>query len=188
LRPALLLVDLQEDFLTAERLQPPRDDLIGEAERLLAGFRNLPAPVLHCWTTIRRDEDRMPHWTREGKWACLEGTAGHAAPPTLRPVAGEGVFHKRFFDPFRAPGMEAGLHGANSDLLVVAGIYLHACVRAAALGGYERGLEVWVAENAVGSDEPVHARETRRWLDGRAATFLAVEEILNRLEAAAVTA
>ena len=68
------------------------------------------------------------------------------------------------------------------------GIYSHACVRAAALGGYERGFEVWVAADAIGSDEPVHAEQTRRWMEGRVATFLDVELILERLVAATLSA
>jgi alpha-ketoglutaric semialdehyde dehydrogenase len=178
LKPALLLIDLQEDFLAAEGLQPPREDLVEAAGRLLRGLRDLGVPVFHSWTTVREDSDRMPHWKRERKWACVEGTAGHATPNVLKSVDGERVFHKRFFDPFGAFGLEAALRAARADLLVVAGVYTHACVRAAALGGYERGMAVWVAEDAVGSDEPVHAAETRRWLDGRAARFLAVERIL----------
>jgi alpha-ketoglutaric semialdehyde dehydrogenase len=187
-RPALLLVDLQDDFLSASGLEPRREELVEAAARLLDGFRRQTAPVLHCWTTIRGDAERMPHWRREGKWACVEGTAGHATPPPLLPASGEGIFHKRFFDPFGAPGLEGALRAAKADLLVVAGIHLHACVRAAALGAYERGFEVWVAEDAVGSDEPAHARETRRWLDGRVATFLRVEQVLERVGAAAITA
>jgi alpha-ketoglutaric semialdehyde dehydrogenase len=178
-----MLVDLQEDFLAAEGLGPPREDLVDAAGRLLGGLRDLGVPVLHSWTTVRADGDRMPHWKREGKWACVEGTEGHATPHALKPREGEPVFHKRFFDPFCASGLEAALRAARVDLLVVAGVHTHACVRAAALGAYERGLEAWVAEDAVGSDEPVHAAETRRWLDGRAATFLSVERILAAVEA-----
>jgi nicotinamidase-related amidase len=188
MRPALLLVDLQQDFLSAPGLVPRPEALVGAAQRLLLGMRDRRAPVMHCWTTVRDDSERMPHWKREGKRACVEGSDGHAAPPALRPQRGEPVLHKRFFDPFAAPGLEAAIADAGADTLIVAGIYLHACVRAAALGGYERGLEVWVAADAVGSDEPVHAQETRRWLEGRVATFLDVARILERVEPAAVGA
>jgi nicotinamidase-related amidase len=183
MRPALLLVDLQRDFLSAPGLSPRPAVLLAAAERLLGGMRARQAPVLHCWTTVRDDSERMPHWKRAGKRACVEGTDGHATPEALRPLPAEPVLHKRFFDPFAAPGLETALGDAEADTLIVAGIYLHACVRAAALGGYERGLEVWVAADAVGSDEPVHAEQTRRWLDGRVATFLDVESILERVEA-----
>ncbi len=183
---ALLLVDLQNDFLDADGLEPAPEQLVPAVASLLEGFRRHGLPVLHCWTTIRGDADRMPHWRREGKWACVEGTPGHAAPWPLRPLPGEAVFHKRFFDPFGAPGLEAALRGAGAGVLVVAGIYLHACVRAAALGAYERGLEVWVADGAVASDEAFHAGETRRWLDGRAASFMDVRGVLERVGPAAV--
>ena len=188
MRPALLLVDLQEDFLAAPGLDPAAGAIVEAARRLLTGMRERAVPVLHCWTTIRSDEERMPHWKRDGKRACVEGTAGHATPEALRPLRSEPVFHKRFFDPFAAPGLEAAVGDSGADTLVVAGIYSHACVRAAAVGGYERGFEVWVAADAIGSDEPVHAEQTRRWMEGRAATFLEVDRILQRLEVATPSA
>ncbi len=186
MRPALLLVDLQHDYLGAEALRPPSTELVDSAATLLAGCRSLDLPVLHAWTTIREDGDRMPHWKRQGKRACVEGTHGHSPPEALRPLDHEEVFHKHFFDPFGDRRLEATLRRLEADTLIVAGVYLHACIRAAALGAYERGLEAWVVEDAVGSDEPVHAAETRRWLSGRVATFLPSALVLERLEGAVV--
>jgi nicotinamidase-related amidase len=187
MRPALLLVDLQRDYLQADGLRPSRDALVSSTAELLDGCRELGVPVLHAWTTVHHDDDRMPHWKRQGKRACVAGTTGHGPPPSLLPAAGERIVHKRFFDPFGGDGrLETVLRELGSDTLVVGGLHLHACVRAAALGAYERGLEVVIAEDAVGSDERVHAAETRRWLSGRVATFLPVRRLLELVDDAAV--
>ena len=186
MRPGLLLVDLQRDYLSAESLRPPSAEIVESTAALVAGCRRLDVPVLHAWTTIRSDGDRMPHWKRQGKWACVEGTPGHSPPRALEPLEGEEIFHKRFFDPFGDSRLESTLRGLGADTLIVAGVYLHACVRAAALGAYERGLEAWIVEDAVGSDEPLHAAETRRWLSGRVATFLPAARILELVEGADV--
>ena len=66
----------------------------------------------------------------------------------------------------------------EADELVICGVHLHACVRETALGAYERGFAVWIAEDAVGSYDPVHAEITGRWLGARAARFAPVEELL----------
>ena len=74
---------------------------------------------------------------------------------------------------------------AGADTLLVAGVHLHGCVRATVLDAYAHGLAVWVAEDAVGSDDPLHAAVTRRYLDGRAARFAPVDELLARVAAGA---
>jgi acyl-CoA reductase-like NAD-dependent aldehyde dehydrogenase/nicotinamidase-related amidase len=178
----LLLVDLQEDFLNRSGLEPARATLAAQAAELVSGCRELGVPVLHVHTRVRADgADRMRHWQREDRWECLDGTPGALPPQALRPVAGEEVFAKRFFSAFEAPGLDAKLEALGAETLLVAGAYLHACVRATALDAYARGYRVRIAEDAVGSTEPVHAEITRAYLDGRAASFVTVEEALAAL-------
>jgi acyl-CoA reductase-like NAD-dependent aldehyde dehydrogenase/nicotinamidase-related amidase len=182
MRPALLLVDLQADFLDRPGLVPAKAAVIEQCGRLLAGCRALKVPVLHVHTLVRADgSDRMPHWKRSGYWACVEGTPGCRPPPALAAAGGEAVFRKTVFSGFSNPGLEAGLRDLGADTLILAGLYLHSCVRAAALDAYARGLDVWIVSDAVGSTEPLHAAVSRRYLEGRAASFVVLDEILSRL-------
>jgi acyl-CoA reductase-like NAD-dependent aldehyde dehydrogenase/nicotinamidase-related amidase len=181
MRPALLLVDLQLDFLNAAGLEPGSAIVVARVARLLEGARAAAIPVLHAVTTVEPDGgDRMPHWKARGTWRCVRGTPGHAPPPGLAPREGEAVVSKAFFSAFSTPGhgLERALAGAGADALVIAGVHLHGCVRATALDAYARGFDVWIAEDAVGSDDPLHAAVTRRYLDGRAARFATVSELL----------
>jgi acyl-CoA reductase-like NAD-dependent aldehyde dehydrogenase len=66
--------------------------------------------------------------------------------------------------------------------VIIAGIHTHACVRQAALEAHERGIEVWIAADAVGSPEPLHAAQTEIYLEKRAIAFLSTDEILTRLD------
>jgi alpha-ketoglutaric semialdehyde dehydrogenase len=179
MRPLLLLVDLQRDYLAAPGLDPSAGAIVRRARDLLDRCRARGVAVAHAWTTVSRaDDNRMPHWRREGRWLCEEGTQGHAPPPGLEPAAGEAVIHKTFFSPFAGGELDHQLRAQGIDLLLVCGVHLHGCVREAVLGAYERGLEVRVAEDAVGSDDPVHAAITRRYLEQRAARFVTVDEAL----------
>lgn len=181
--PVLLLLDLQNDFLKRPGLAPPAGDLVSRAEYLLEGCRKLGVPVLHAHTVVRRDgANRMPHWKKADYWACVEGTPGCESPPQLRPLDHEPVFRKSFYSAFGDSRLGLALEQLGADVLVVAGIYLHGCVRATVLDAYERGYEVWVAEDAVASTEPPHARLTQEYLDGRAASFLGARAILARLD------
>lgn len=172
MKPALLLVDLQQDFLAAPGLEPPAGRLVAGAARLLAAWRQRGRPVIHLWTTVRRDADRrLPHWRRDGRWWCVAGTPGHEPPAALRPAPGETIIHKTGFNGFADGSLDRELQRLGCDTLVLAGLHLHACVRTAAVEALERGLKVQIAEDAVASNDPVHAAATRRWLAERCVTF-----------------
>ncbi|HSD24800.1 MAG TPA: aldehyde dehydrogenase family protein [Solirubrobacterales bacterium] len=183
MKPLLLLVDLQRDYLDSLGLGPPASAIVRRAADLLQGCRAADIDVAHVWTTVNRETDeRMPHWKRQGRWLCEEGTPGHAPPPELKPLPGEPVIHKTHFSPFSRPALSDLLNERGTDLLILCGVHLHGCVREAVLGAYERGLQIQVAADAVGSNDPVHAAITRRYLEARAASFLSVEGILAGLD------
>lgn len=182
MKPALLLLDLQHDFLERPGLDPAPGALVGQATRLLEFCRRQGIAVFHVQTRIRADGgDRMPHWAASDTMACVAGSRGAAPPSTLAPEAGEAVFPKRFFNGFGNRELEPALAAAGVDTLILAGLYLHACVRATATEAYERGFRVWLAEDAVGSTEPAHGELSREWMTARVATFLSVVEIVQRL-------
>jgi acyl-CoA reductase-like NAD-dependent aldehyde dehydrogenase/nicotinamidase-related amidase len=184
MKPLLLLVDLQRDYLDSPGLEPAAGRVVERAAELLGACRRRGVPVVHAWTTVRRDDDRrMPHWKRDGRWLCEEGTPGHEPPPQLAPAEGESVVHKTFFSPFEGEELDAILGAERPDLLLIAGVHLHGCIRAAVLDAYRRQpLDIWVAEDAVASDDPLHAATTRRYLERRAARFARVAEIVAELD------
>jgi len=188
MRSLLLLVDLQRDYLASPGLEPPAGEVVRRAARLLDGCRRSAVPVAHVWTTVSRDDDRrMPHWRRDGRWLCEQGTPGHAPGPGLEPRRDETVVHKTSYSAFATGDADRRLPSRGVDRVIVAGVHLHGCVRQAVLDLYERtNAEILVAEDATASDDPVHAAVTRRYLERRAARFLRVDEILAELGAPAM--
>jgi acyl-CoA reductase-like NAD-dependent aldehyde dehydrogenase/nicotinamidase-related amidase len=179
MKPALLLVDCQTDYLAAAGLHPAADQLVERAARLLDAWRQRRLPVIHLWTTIRRETDqRLPHWKMNGRWQCEENTPGHQPPPSLRPRSDEAVVHKTGFNGFASGQLDEELARLGCDTLVLAGLHLHACVRTAAVEALERGLTVRIAEDAVASDDPIHAAATRRWLAARCVAFQPAARLL----------
>ncbi|HEX4264058.1 MAG TPA: aldehyde dehydrogenase family protein [Verrucomicrobiae bacterium] len=179
MKPVILLIDLQNDFIRSPSLEPAAGQIVAGATQLLAAARAHRVPVVHIWTTVDRQNDqRMPHWKQSDRWVCEAGTPGHETPAALRPQAREPVVHKTFFSAFSTGELESILSSLKADTLVLAGVHLHGCVRSTALDAYQRGFAVWIAEDAIGSDDPLHASVSARWLAARAARFVSVERCI----------
>ena len=171
MKPALLLVDLQCDFLNQAELQPSRTNLIQSAARLLEIGRQHQWPVFHVMTTVQDESECLPHWRLANSILCRAGTSGHAAPVPLQPVNGELVLHKRGYNAFRTEQLQQALRQSVCSTVVLAGVHLHTCIRLAAMECIERGYDVVIAEDATGSNDPVHAAAVRRWLADRCVRF-----------------
>jgi acyl-CoA reductase-like NAD-dependent aldehyde dehydrogenase/nicotinamidase-related amidase len=178
-----LLVDCQRDYFALPGLSPSAPVVVASLARLLETFRRRGLPVVHVVTTVHEElDDRLPHWKRNGIRRCVEGTAGHAPPEALRPRKGEETVHKQQYSGFSTAELEERLRDAGVSGVVVAGTMLHACVRQTALDAWARGFEVWLANDAVASDDPVHAAATETWLEARLEFSGLVSEIDERLE------
>jgi alpha-ketoglutaric semialdehyde dehydrogenase len=181
-KPVLLLVDLQNDFLRRSGLVPHPASIVTAAANLLAASRSAGVPIVHVWSTVRQEADnRMLHWKMRDEGSCIEGTIGHACPDNLRPRKAETIVHKSFFSGFSTGQLEPVLCALKADLIVIAGIHLHACVRATALDGYAKGFIVLIADDANASDDPLHAAITRRYLQDRCVYFGNSDEIVAAL-------
>lgn len=179
---ALLLVDVQSDFLNRPGLEPDAPTLVARLAEFLGQARSRGWLIAHGRTQVRADgADAMPHWRKAGPLPCVAGTPGAAAPDALASQPGELIAIKRFFSAFEDPALLAGLRAAAVDRLVICGLYTHACVRQAALDAYAAGLEVFIASDAVSAYDPEHARLSLEWLDGRAATCAPAADLLERL-------
>jgi len=178
MKPVLLLVDLQNDFLRAGDLEPHPASIAAAAADLLNACRTGAVPVVHVWSTVNKSGDnRMSHRKKNGDWMCLEGSAGHACPDVLRPHKKETIIHKIFFSAFSTGQLDSVLHELNADALIIAGVHLHACVRATALDAYTKGYSVVVAEDSTASNDPVHAAISKRYLQERSVIFRSSGEI-----------
>jgi acyl-CoA reductase-like NAD-dependent aldehyde dehydrogenase len=113
---------------------------------------------------------------------CVAGTSGHQPPARLQPRTGETIIHKTGFNAFANATLDTALRQLDCSAVILAGVQLHTCVRTAAAESLERGLEVFIAEDGVGSNDPVHAAAVRRWLAERCVQFEPVKAVLLRLE------
>lgn len=178
MRAALLLVDCQNDFLKRPGLRPSSGAVVEAVALLLRAAREAGSPVLHVRTAVTLAPDtRMPHWRRDGRSLCVAGTEGSQPPDALRERVNETVIRKTGFS---ARDLVEHVARSGAEFVVVAGVMLHACVREAVLALHEAGVAVAVASDATGSDDPVHAAITRRYLEARGVQFETAAELAMR--------
>lgn len=181
-RLAFLLIDMQNDFLDRLPDDSVKVDLIKKSVQLVAFCRKRNIPIIHIHTNSGPDgKDAMPHWQEKKYHACIENTKGILAHSLLLPESDDPIIYKRGFNPFHHPDLHQILQFHGVDCVLIAGLYLHACVRSTATEAYERGYQVWVASDAVGSTEPLHAELSRVWLSQRVARFYTIQEITQKL-------
>lgn len=179
---ALLLVDVQLDYLQHSQLQPAATALIGALAALLKTCRQAKIPVLHARTLIAPDGTHaMPH-RRSGLRRCVVGTPGAEPPAALAARAHETVLRKDFFSAFSNAELQTLLQQQGTRSLIIAGLYTHACIQASVLDAYQRGYTVYLPQDGLASPEPLHAALTLKWLHERACCVTSVAALQTQLQ------
>lgn len=154
-RAALILIDLQRDFLSRPELEPHPAALTANAARWLANWRASGLPVAHVFTRVARAPDRrMAHWREADLWTCEQDTPGEQPPPELAPLASEAVFYKTGYLPAVPSEIATWVRSVGAAQIVLAGAMTHACVAHLAAALLSEGLRVSWAGDALGSDRP----------------------------------
>lgn len=181
MQPLLTLIDFQSAFLTVPGLEPSVGQVVDRAASLLRGCRELRIPVAHIRTATPSGLEVPRLKAGSGSKPQL-GSAGYQPPEELVESTGEHVIHKTGYSGLRDTDFDNLLQQSEVDTLIVTGVYLHACVRQTVLDARTAGFQVWVAQDAVASDDPVHAAMTRHHLEGRGVRFAPVARLLKWLD------
>ena len=140
---ALVLHDMQNDFIKASLSKPEMMEVVKRTRALIDLAHSLPIPVIY--TRVENDLDmllppeRAPYLRRSGNPVCVKGTAGAEVVDELQPAAGDFVVTKVRSSAFYGTKMEALLRVKGIWILVVAG------------GSTNWGVE-WLARDAKSRD------------------------------------
>lgn len=163
---ALIIIDMQKDFL--EKNSPlyakRKVRIIPRIKRLLEYFRQKSFPVFHVitlhkpdksdWTLIDRKLDRA---------YCIEGARGAEIIDELKPIEGEEIIVKRRYNGFYKTDLEKKLREKNISILVICGISADGCVRATAIGAFDRDFIVIIPEDCIESRDELAYTETIKY-------------------------
>lgn len=183
-RPALLVVDMQDFFLSprSPAFLPPARAVAANAARLVRAFREAARPVaftVHAYEDPEREAGPM---ARRWRRACLASSPEARVSSALAPAADEPVFRKTRYSAFSNAELEPWLRRAGAESLVVCGVMTHLCVEASARAAFDLGFDVRIPLDATAAvDEEQHVGSLRNAAHGFA-DIHSTEEILQCLE------
>jgi nicotinamidase/pyrazinamidase len=153
---ALLVIDVQNDFLPGGRLAVPRgEEVIGPLNRAVRLFesRRLPVVATRDW----HPADHSSFQQQGGPWPphCVAGTNGASFSPRLElpqnaVVVSKGTAtHEDGYSDFDGTGLADDLRGRGVARLFVGGLATEYCVLATVEGARQRGFDVAVLVDAI---------------------------------------
>lgn len=147
-KPAILVVDMLNDFvygaLTCERGKA----IVPATAKLLNAAREKGVPVIFCNDAHIKDIDReLALW---GDHA-IAGTPGAEVIPELCLSERDYVVPKRRYSGFFQTDLDILLRELGVKTLVMTGLHTHMCVRHTSADAYSLGYDVVVAKEATDS-------------------------------------
>jgi len=149
---ALIIVDLQVDFLPGGALAVPEGDAVIEPINRMA---------LRAWDMLAVTKDWHPpvhasFKSSGGPWTehCIRGTHGAELAGTLRIIGAPDVYHKEEYSGFTGTDLGEALRSEKVTHVVVCGLALDYCVKATALDAAALGYQTTVALGATAAVDP----------------------------------
>ena len=185
MKAALIVVDMLNDFFERSPvLAMQRSQLVAGTNLLARTFRSNGLPVFWVRQEFAPDlHDAFLEMRASKVSITIAGTAGCELLPELEHFPADPVIVKKRYSAFFGTDLDARLSKIRPDVLVIAGVNTHACVRMTAIDAYQRDYEVILAAECVASSDCEHHDVTLRYLDGKIARILPTTDILDLIEA-----
>jgi len=186
-RPALVIVDMQNDFVDADSpatCAPMSVERLPDIRRLLDASRAAGIPVFYTQGLVDPslvDVGLWKGWAHRTGQSQVEGTRGAEIVDALAPLPGEHVVRKRRPSGFFASDLDVFLRGARVDTILLAGSSMSGCVRATAVDGFSLDYRVMIVREAV-VDRTLELLERNLFdMDAKYCDAVSLEETLDYL-------
>lgn len=187
---ALIVVDLQNDFLPGGALGVPHGDIVvAPLNRLIDAWsaRGLPVYVTRDW----HPPNHCSFAGQGGPWPvhCVAGTPGAELSPDLHIPNGTTIISKattaqeEAYSVFKGTGLQQQLRTAGVKRVVLGGLATDYCVRFSGADAHAAGLDVVVLQDAVCAVD-IHPGDGERALQELAAAgaaFATCDELVAAL-------
>lgn len=147
---ALVLIDLQNEYLAGPIALPGAEAAIANSARLLAGARDAGSPIFH-----------VAHRGKAGGLFDRNAERG-AIAASVAPLASEPVIEKELPNAFAGTDLRDRLSATGRKNIVLAGLMTHMCISSTARAALDLGFRVTIDASACA---------TRDLPDGRGGTI-----------------
>jgi len=148
--PAIILVDMLNDFVTGKLEVKRTKYIIPNLKRLIDAARESGVPVIYSNDAhYPQDVEVVEKWGTHA----IKGTKGAEVIPELKPSEKDYVVEKRTYSGFYETGLDPLLRslykGEGVKTVVLGGLHTHMCVRHTAADAFFRGYRIIVAKDGV---------------------------------------
>jgi nicotinamidase-related amidase len=178
LKPALLIIDMQNDFVNYINNNSKIDKIVKNTNLLRKEFNKRKLPVIYL-KFINQPNNK--HIKRAGWDYCLKGNPGSEIINQLKPEKNEIVFEKSENSAFYSLEFKEKLKYLNVNTLVLTGIQTHICILTTASDGYSNDYDVIVLKDCVASSKEQRKKWALWWIKryaGKVMDFSSFNELL----------
>ncbi len=149
--PAVILVDVQNDFFTGPLKTNRAHSIIEPLQRLVVAARLNGVPVLYSVDAhYPQDVEVKQKWGAHA----IKGTEGAQIIPELKPDEGKDyVVEKRTYSGFYETGLDPllrSLYGGDGvKTVILGGLHTNMCIRHTSADAFFRGYHIVIAEDGV---------------------------------------
>ena len=149
-RPAVIVIDMLNDFVTGELRAERAERIIQPLRRLIEAARKHGVPVIYSNDAHYPLDAEVVH-----KWGghAIKGTPGAEVIAELQPTKQDFVVEKRTYSGFYETGLDPLLRslykGEGVKTVILGGLHTHMCVRHTSADAFFRGYKIVIAEDGV---------------------------------------
>jgi nicotinamidase-related amidase len=182
-RPVLIIIDMVNDFL-AKWAPAQKQQLVRSINELVGVMRQHGHPIIWVRQEFDPDlHDAFPEMRAKGIQVTIKGTTGCQIDSELAIAPSDPVVVKKRYSAFYHTGLDQILHRLQPDVIVLAGINTHACVRVTAIDAYQRDWEIILAADCVDSYDREHHDISMKYMKDKIAAVMSNLEIRSALAA-----
>ena len=186
-RSALLVIDMQHDFLDPDAPYPCKDteEVISNVALVTDRLRARGVPVIYTREVHRRDGVDRGREADGEPLHCIEGTRGMEIVPQVSPRDGDYVIDKRRFSCFFQTDLLGLLKGLGTELILITGGTANACALCTVIDAYQHDYHTITIQDCIFSKAGTLNDENFRDLMGLYRFYsnpMPLKEFLGRLE------
>ena len=180
MKPAILIVDMLEDFFRDGRLKEHRDSLVLHINALTSFARQHSIPVIWVRQEFKSDlSDAFLAMRKHNYPITIEGTKGSKILGELQRTGSDYIIIKKRYSAFFKTTLDEVLQKIEADTLIIGGVNTHACIRMAAIDAYQRDYAVILASDCIDSYDEDNHRSSLQYLTKNMTSAMSNKELFS---------